>query len=43
MQNNLPINLLIIQTKTHSIFENLKTHKGEKSTESFTESQGIFQ
>lgn len=43
MQNNMPISLLIIQTKARCIFETLKAREGEKSTESFTASNGWFQ
>lgn len=43
IQNRMPISLSLIQAKARNIFETLKAHEGEESTQTFTASHGWFQ
>lgn len=43
IQKRMPMSLLIIQAKAHSIFETLKAREGEASDETFQANHGWFQ
>lgn len=43
IQRGIPITFLVIRARARSIFETLKAHQDEESTETFTASHGWFQ